>query len=219
MTRLIIVCEGPTEHEFCTGVLGPALLKHGVYVDAPLIKRSQGGIVSWSNIRSQIIRHLHEAGAYVSLLVDYYGIKDSFSFPGWKESQGIADKHERMRFLFERMSDDLPDELSSRFVPYIQLHEFECLIFSDLSVITQNFDAKEVNMEILERAVKEFANPEEINTRPDLAPSKRLMAAITGYNKIIYGYCLAYDIGLDRILERCPMFAEWYHTLSKINQR
>lgn len=27
MKRLIIVCEGPTEHEFCVNVLAPELLK------------------------------------------------------------------------------------------------------------------------------------------------------------------------------------------------
>ena len=88
MKRLIIVCEGPTEHEFCMNVLAPELLKDNIYVDAPLVKRSNGGIVSWSSIKRQIEMHLHEKDAYVSLLVDYYGIKDSYDFPGWiaKES-------------------------------------------------------------------------------------------------------------------------------------
>lgn len=46
MKRLIIVCEGPTEHEFCMDVLSPILQKGDIYLDAPLVKKSNGGIVS-----------------------------------------------------------------------------------------------------------------------------------------------------------------------------
>ncbi len=38
MKRLIIVCEGPTENEFCLEMLAPILLKSDIYVEAPLIK-------------------------------------------------------------------------------------------------------------------------------------------------------------------------------------
>lgn len=34
MKRLIIVCEGPTEQEFCTEVLGVEFAKHNIYVEA-----------------------------------------------------------------------------------------------------------------------------------------------------------------------------------------
>ena len=78
MKRLIIVCEGPTEHEFCMDVLSPILQKGDIYLDAPLVKKSNGGIVSWQNIKRQIEMHLHEKDAYVSMLIDYYGIKDSY---------------------------------------------------------------------------------------------------------------------------------------------
>ena len=32
MKRLIIVCEGPTENEFCLEMLAPILLKSDIYV-------------------------------------------------------------------------------------------------------------------------------------------------------------------------------------------
>ena len=67
MKRLIIVCEGPTEHEFCVNILAPELLKSDIYVEAPLLKKSNGGIVPWSAIKRQIEMHLHERDAYVSL--------------------------------------------------------------------------------------------------------------------------------------------------------
>ncbi|MDE6577721.1 MAG: DUF4276 family protein, partial [Muribaculaceae bacterium] len=116
MKRLIIVCEGPTEHEFCMNVIAPELLKSDIYVDAPLVKRSNGGIVPWSSIKRQIEMHLHEKDAYVTLLVDYYGIKDSYFFPGWMESKSIFPLSSRLKFLCEGMKADISPELASHFI-------------------------------------------------------------------------------------------------------
>ena len=216
MKRLVIVCEGPTENEFCNDVLLPALLKFGICVEAPLIKRSQGGIVSWHSVRQQILMHLHENETYVTLLIDYYGIKDSHAFPGWEDGKKIADKTSRMRFLFGRMAADIPEEIRNRFIPYMQLHEFESLLFSDINVISQSFDKDEADIARLQRAVDEFDTPEDINSRRDLAPSKRLMSAIPSYDKVVFGSCLAHDIGLEKILSMCPLFREWYGQITSI---
>lgn len=216
MKRLIIVCEGPTEHEFCMTVLAPELLKSGIYVDAPLVKRSNGGIVPWSSIKRQIEMHLYEKDAYVSLLVDYYGIKDSYNFPGWEDSKGIFPLSSRLRFLCDSMKNDILPELSSRFIPYMQVHEFESLLFSDINVFKNNFDNKAMDFSILEEAIREFDNPEEINSRPTLAPSKRLVYAIPGYQKVNDGAFIADEIGLQKILDKCPLFCQWFLTLRSI---
>ncbi len=216
MKRLIIVCEGPTENEFCLEVLAPILLKSDIYVEAPLVKKSNGGIVPWSNIKRQIETHLHEGSAYVSMLVDFYGIKDSYEFPGWMESKSIMSLTERWQFICNSMKADISPDLASRFIPYMQMHEFESLLFSDINVFKDNFDNREMNFSILEKAIFEFDNPEEINSRPTLAPSKRLIDAIPGYDKIIYGNCIAMDIGLNKIRERCPLFNQWITTLMSI---
>lgn len=216
MKRLIIICEGPTENEFCLHVLAPALLKKGIFVDAPLIKKSNGGIVPWGSIKRQIENHLHEKDAYVSMLIDYYGIKDSYNFPGWMESKTIENLEERMSFLWDKMYTDVSPDLANRFIPYIQLHEFESLLFSDIEVFENNFDRKELNIGLLQAAVQKFSNPEEINSRPTLAPSKRLMAAVEGYEKIIYGSCLAEEIGLEKIISMCPLFRGWFNRLSSL---
>ena len=216
MKRLIIVCEGPTEHEFCTTVLAENLLRYGIYVQAPVIKKSNGGIVPWSAIKHQIEMHLNEKDVHVTLLVDYYGIKDSYNFPGWMESKRIEDLTLRMHFLWDCMSKDINEQLATRFIPYIQLHEFESLLFSDLKVFPDNFDKKELDISILNEAVRQFPNPENINSRPSLAPSKRLMSAIKGYDKTVYGAYLASEIGLERIIEQCPLFSTWYKKLQSI---
>ncbi|MDE5850013.1 MAG: DUF4276 family protein [Muribaculaceae bacterium] len=216
MKRLIIVCEGPTEHEFCVNVLAPELLKNNIYIEAPLVKKSNGGIVSWSSIKRQIEMHLHEKDAYVSLLVDYYGIKDSYAFPGWNESKNITSKKDKLQFLCDCMKADIVEELASRFIPYLQIHEFESLLFSDIDVFRSNFDDHEMDFSKLESAIREFSNPEDINSNPNLAPSKRLIEAISGYEKVVYGSCLAEEIGLESIVEKCPLFSQWFFTLRSI---
>lgn len=216
MKRLIIVCEGPTEHEFCMHVLYPVFLKEDIYIDAPLVKKSNGGIVPWQNIKRQIENHLHEGNAYVSILVDYYGIKDSYKFPGWEESKSISSKVDKLDYLCTKMKADITPELASRFIPYIQIHEFESLLFSDISVFRNNFDNHEMEFSKLEDAINEFPNPEDINSHPTLAPSKRLLDAISGYEKVVYGSCLAEEIGLEMILKKCPLFNKWFSTLLSI---
>lgn len=213
MKRLIIICEGPTEQEFCMEVLGGELAKRDVYVEAPLIKHSHGGIVPWATIKRQILKHLQEKDAYVSMLVDYYGIKEQFGFPGWDESLRIIDKTERLHFLLEKMEEDLPETLRYRFIPYIQMHEFEGLLFSDVHAFLNSFEENEIKIEDLQAAADAFESPEMINNSPETAPSKRLIDAIPDYDKIVFGNCVAMDIGLEKIREKCPLFNEWVEKL------
>lgn len=213
MKRLIIICEGPTEQAFCNDILRDHFLPKGILLDAPTIKHSNGGIVAWETLKKQIITHLNEGNCIVSLFVDYYRIRDSYNFPGWMNSKSITDIYDRMRYLFEQMFLDIDINLRSRFIPYIQLHEFEGLLFSDISVFPNNFTKDELDFSLLETAVKSAHTPEEINNGPNTAPSERLKRAIKGYDKIVYGSCLASDIGLKTIREKCIFFNEWIEKL------
>lgn len=209
MKRLIIICEGPTEQAFCNDVLHGHLLTKDIALEAPTIKHSNGGIVAWDTLKKQIVRHLNEGNSIVSLFVDYYRIRDSYHFPGWMESKSINNIYDRMHFLFEQMSLDIDENLRSRFIPYIQLHEFEGLLFSNIAVFQNNFTKQELNFQQLEDAINSVKTPEEINNGPATAPSERLKKAIKGYDKVVYGACLASDIGLNTIRGKCILFNEW----------
>lgn len=209
MKRLIIICEGPTEQAFCNDVLHGRLLTKDIALEAPTIKHSNGGIVAWDTLKKQIVRHLNEGNSIVSLFVDYYRIRDSYHFPGWMESKSINNIYDRMHFLFEQMSLDIDENLRSRFIPYIQLHEFEGLLFSNIAVFQNNFTKQELDFQQLEDAINSVKTPEEINNGPATAPSERLKKAIKGYDKVVYGACLASDIGLNTIRGKCILFNEW----------
>lgn len=213
MKRLVIICEGATEQAFCRDLLYDYFQTKGILLWAPTIKHSNGGIVAWDTLKKQIVRHLNEGDSVVSLLIDYYRIRDSYHFPGWMESKKINNVYDRMRFLFEQMSLDVEERFRARFVPYIQLHEFEGLLFSDISVFPKNFTKEQLNYSLLESAITSFETPEEINNGPATAPSERLKKAICGYDKVTDGAFLALEIGLNTIREKCILFNEWIERL------
>lgn len=215
MKRLIIICEGPTEQAFCNNVLYNYFLTRDIQLSAPTIKHSNGGIVPWDTLKRQIIKHLNEGNCTVSMLIDYYRIKDSYNFPGWMESKEKDNIYDKMHFLFEKMSEDIHEELRQRFIPYIQMHEFEGLLFSDISVFPRNFPKAQLQFPQLESAVSQFKTPEEINNGPATAPSERLKRAISGYDKVTDGAFLAMEIGLKTIREKCLLFNEWIEKLEK----
>ena len=157
MRRLVIVCEGPTEQEFCNNVLAPELLKKQIYVETPTVKHSKGGIVPWHTLKAQLVNHLHEGDAYVTMLVDYYGIKEHFGFPAWQEAMAVNDKVERMYILCAGMQEDIPEDMRTRFIPYIQLHEFEGLLFSNMEAFYRNFSDEEMDFQVLEFPLKKYA--------------------------------------------------------------
>lgn len=154
--------------------------------------------------------------AIVTMLIDFYRIKDSYQFPGGEEAKTIEDSQDKMNGLFQDMAKDMPEDLRSRFVPYIQLHEFEGLLFSEISVFRNNFLPSECDFDAIQSAIDEFETPEDINNKPETAPSSRLMSAVTGYDKVVYGSLLAEETGLSMIRSRCPLFNSWIERIEDV---
>lgn len=218
MKRLIIICEGETEQEFCKDVLQDYFFTRNIVLETPKIKKSSGGIVSWGQLKTQINITLEsDRKAFVSTLIDYYGILVKHQFPLWEESLSIIDKNERMTKLENAMNLDIETNHQNRFIPYIQLHEFEGLLFNNINVFKTQFQPKEIqNIKDLEKTITLNPNPEMINDSPETAPSKRLEKYIPGYNKRIYGAIIAECIGLKDIRAKCPRFNNWISVLETI---
>ncbi len=221
MKRLIIIGEGQTEQAFCHDVLQPYFAALNVQIQNPTIKKTKGGIVKWRILKNEIMNYLQaDPSSVVSMLIDYYGIHKKHGFPRWTEALDIPDKNRRMDFLERAMFDEIEEQYQYRFIPYIQLHEFECLLFCDKQVFDDYFEEKDfADYHCLEKTLSEFANPEDINDGRMTAPSKRLATIITGYQKTVYGPLLAGEIGLAKIRARCPRFNRWIGHLSRIGSR
>lgn len=210
MKRLYIICEGPTEVEFCHDVLYPYFIHRNLVIIPILIKKA-GGIIPWPGIKHQAeILLKQDPACFVTLLIDYYGLYPKHKFPQWDEAEAIVNRAERMDRLEQAMKNDMDADLNHRFLPYIQLHEFEGLLFNNMQVFDNSFTPDEfTNRQELLNTINQHPNPEEINNRPEYAPSKRLLRLIKGYDKIVFGACLAVDIGLVRLRAKSPRFSEW----------
>jgi len=218
MKLLIILCEGQTEQEFCNDVLSSHFLQHDILLQAPTIKKTRGGIVAWDVLKRQIIRHLRENGV-VTTFIDFYGIKDVHNFPKWSDAKKIVDKNARMDFLEKAMLEDFEDKHRNRVIPYLQLHEFEGLLFNNIEVFENQFKSDEFkDKQGLIDTINNNPNPELINDNPATAPSKRLDDYIVAYgkSKVVYGSILAEDIGLENIRAKCPRFNAWIGKLESI---
>lgn len=210
MKRLYIVVEGQTEEEFVTKVLAPHLIKQGILCVTPVAihrgRGARGGMVSYEPLKNDILRLLREGDApIVSTLIDFFRCPDT---PG-KEVWNKATNHQQEVELREQ---EIGRDIGSRhFIPYIQLHEFEALLFSSGVAFGELFSPEESDK--LCKIVDEFSNPEEINTTPDKAPSKRILDIVSGYDKVAHGGSIARRIGIKVIMARCPRFRAWVERL------
>ena len=177
-----------------------------------------GGIVKWLHLKKQVELHLqNEPGAYVTTLIDYYGLYTKYNFPSWDRAHMETNPNTRMDILEEGMLSSIDENIRHRFIPYIQLHEFEGLIFNDIEIFYSQIPENEIiGKDELQSTFDLFQNPELINNGITTAPSKRLSRIISGYNKVIYGSILIEEIGIDRIRSRCPRFNNWIQYLEKI---
>ena len=122
-----------------------------------------------------------------------------------------------MAFLEEAMKKDISNSLQHRFIPYLQLHEFEALLFIDLQTFYQQVPKSDlVGIDELEETFAKYSNPEMINNSKITSPGHRLERIIKGYKKPLYGHYLAEAIGIERIRSKCPRFNNWVQTLITI---
>ena len=104
-----------------------------------------------------------------------------------------------------------------RFVPYVMMHEFEGLLFSDTTRFAHGIGRPELSPKF--QAIRDaFATPEEINDSPITAPSKRIVNLVPGYEKPLMGTLAVLEIGLDAIREECPLFRAWIERLEQWQQ-
>lgn len=190
----------------------------GIYLYYTLISKSKGGIVKWSELKKEIILFLkRDSSVIVSTLIDYYGITQKLKFPNWDKANNENDKNIRMQILEKAMSEDIEEKYRNRYIPYIQLHEFEGLLFNDIKFFLQNIPSADiVGYDELRNIFVQYSNPELINDNKETSPSNRLKRIIRGYNKLIHCIILAESIGLSRIREKADRFNNWINKLEQI---
>lgn len=215
MVRVIVICEGSTEQEFCSSVLAPHLFNLGIYLIPTLPRLSRGGDISWNRLRDDLHHHLtNDRKGFVTTLIDYYGRRAPQKWPNAHDAISMNDVYDRVEILQKGIASKFSVAQQRRLIPYIQLHEFEALLFSDPNVIATSLDGDTSSLQRqLEAIVSSCGSPELINDRRDTSPSWRLKRLSGGYEKGIYAAMIAEEIGLTQIRRKCPGFDAWVRRL------
>lgn len=225
MSRLLIHVEGETEETFVNEVLAPHLCTRGyTRVGARLVGNARqrdrrGGIRAWSAVRKDILNHLKEdPGGVSTTMVDYYALPQAGdkAWPGRRAAGGLPFSQKAIS-VESALLADISAELGNRFdprhfVPYVMMHEFEGMLFSDCAGFGQGIGRPDL-VQHFQAVRDQFANPEEINDSPITAPSKRVEMLVPGYEKPLHGNLAAMEIGLEPIRKECPHFRAWLEQL------
>ena len=224
---LNILCEGQTEERFVAKVLKPYLRDNKeMVVKSRLLltsrkKNSRGGMSNYEKVTNDLRTWMKEAKDnqhetnFFTTMFDLYGLPTSF--PGFKDAMAKSDCYDKVQSLETAFAQDINEK---NFIPYIQLHEFEALVFCGLDFLKKAYPRCSKTIADLEEALSKCDdNPEKINNSPDTAPSKRLAKAFAGqynYDKPKIGTEVTAYVGIDAIRKKCKHFDEWLKKIERL---
>lgn len=221
--RLHFIVEGQTEETFVNQVLGPHLATLSIWTKARRVMTSRqhgvkyrGGIKRYAQAESDIKAWMIEdrnSDARFTTMFDLYRLPTDF--PGYKDAAQISDPYQRVTALEEALGEDIADR---RFIPYLQLHEFEALLLSDPQKLDSQFSDRSTGIQRLVELASTFNSPELINDGNTTAPSKRITHEIPEYErrKQSAGPIVAGKIGLATLRSKCEHFGEWLKSLEAL---
>jgi len=222
MIRLHIIAEGQTEQNFVKQILTPHLAQFDVFADARCVMTSRdkhtskfyrGGLSNYEKPKKDILAWLnedHNEDCRFTTMFDLYGLPDDF--PGYTIAKAQSDPYMQVKIIEDNLGMDIND---SRFIPYIQLHEFEALILADPKQLAFEYLEHDKAIHNLISMVGD-QNPELINDGRETAPSKRIISEIKAYKKTTAGVAVVAEIGLPTLRGKCRHFKEWISNLERL---
>ncbi len=202
MIRLAIAVEGETEEAFVNSVLANHLHARHVYPTPILL----GGNVTVASLASEMSRLFWNFDRVTSL-VDFYGFR----------GKGARSTEQLEIAVSQEISLKINRQCAqARIFPYIQRHEFEGLLFSDVDAFARSANATCECVQGLREIRSRFNTPEDIDEGSHSAPSKRILKLMPNYQKIVHGVDVATEIGLQVICCQCPRFNRWMTKLESL---
>lgn len=225
LIRLHITTEGETELNFVKDVLAEHLMiNSGIHADARSVltskdkrfnRENRGGLSTYQKAKNDIITWMKEDNhpeCYFTTMFDFYRLPNDF--PGYSQVMRLSDPYEKVHCLEKHFQDDIH---AYNFIPYIQLHEFEALIFADPAKLDWEYLEHDKQISSL-KAMSDGKNPELINSGDETSPSKRILHLIPEYDKATAGVSVVKHIGMETLLNRCRHFSEWVNKLLSLGQ-
>ncbi|MBN1698600.1 MAG: DUF4276 family protein [Spirochaetales bacterium] len=210
--EIIVIVEGKTEKIFINSILKDNLADRNIYMTPIIISKpgEKGGDIKFSRALKDITIHMKQrADTFVSLFIDYYGLKPDW--PGFINAKKEEEPAKIASIINDSTHLAVNTELSAyrsdiRFIPHITVHEFEALLFSDASSLASELH---VDKSDVDKIIDQFGDPEKIDDSPDEAPSKRLERLYPKYKKTTTGIIIARNIGIDAMRKKCRIFNDW----------
>ena len=217
--RLYILCEGQTEDRFVKEILAPHLLSLNIYA-TPIIcetKRTtgnkyKGGVSKYSKIKAELkILCEGDPTAFVTTMFDYYKLPSDT--PG-KNAKG--DIYKIAAEIEAAINADIGGQRN--LLVNLIVHEFEGLLFSDVSAFDGEAKADDKIIVKLANIKNSFPTPEHINDSEATAPSKHIMKLLPEYAKTLNGIPIAKRIGIEKMAEECHHFRAWLKHIHALGQ-
>jgi len=211
VTRLYVVSEGLTEINFVRDVITPHLERRWperITVQAPKLE----GNCTYGKVQKLVRAVLGNPGSdvRVTTMIDLYGLPGGF--PGRILCDGYEDPWKRVQEMERFFYEDLQDE---RFIPYLQLHEFEALILTDARCLAKYYPSRKADLDKLAQSIKkQFQSPEEVNRMT--SPSRRIKDVVPEYQKVPFGVSAVIDLGIEAIRRECRHFDSWFRKLEAL---
>ena len=220
--EVIAIVEGKTEQIFIEKILCRYLARKNIGMRATQISKpgQKGGDIRFSRMQHDLGVHLKQRPeTYVTTFFDYYGIKE---WPNLDRIPAHASAANIAQIINESGKSQIISLFSEqgaerRFVPFVAVHEFEALLFSDSRILAEQLNVTE---DKIANVLSECGSPEEINNNPNTAPSKRLdiWAPNKKFLKITMGITIAKQIGVDKMREACPPFNQWLSVFEQLQR-
>lgn len=222
MSDVIAIVEGQTEAIFIKDLITPHLARRGVFLTPIVVSKpgQKGGDIRFSRVQRDLELHLKQRhDTFVTLFVDFYGIRNDW--PGIEEARRkklpakIAETVNKatMESVVSLFGKTNP---TKRFIPFVAVHEFETLLFSDAQILATELGVEPSKVDAI---LAECGEPEKINNSSETAPSKRLEALNDRFKKTSTGIAIARAIGLSKMRAACPLFDEWMSKLERLEGR
>jgi hypothetical protein len=215
--NLQIIVEGDCEVLFVKQILAPHLGSFGVFARAIPVHTSsvqRGGMTSFDRAKADIQAALKQDG-FVSTMFDLFRLPTTF--PGLKTAPTTLSA--KLLHLKNALADEIDDW---RFIPYLQAHEFEALLFCQPETLDGTVCRALPNctsqLVALNQIVAAFESPEHINGQPETAPSKRLEKLYRGFRKTIHGVAVLRQTPLPVLRQKCQYFDAWIGKLETLAQ-
>ena len=211
MLQVAVSVEGQTEERFVKRVLQPFFCARDIYIEPIIVntKRTptgfyKGGSIKFDKAIRELKLLLNPKYSLVTTFYDYYGLDETFL-----PRQQFDDPYLMINKIEENISTTIGNP---KFLPYIQLHEFEAFLFIDSNVTCNNLlncNRLGISNSINNAMSTTNNNPELINNSRATAPSKRIIQVYAGYQKTLDGPGICEELGIQKIINSCPNFKKW----------